>query len=372
MRICYICNNEINERNQSKEHILPNSIGGRLKSLDLLCRTCNSDFGAKSDAELARQLNFICNVLNIEREQGEPQPIIVENKKTGEKFKVTSDGQYQLKDPKVIQELNGEQVNINIEARTIKEAKQILISLKKKYPKLNVDELLDKAINIEKEFIEPIQAELIVGGKEIFLSILKTALNYYIYKTKKIEAVKKAIEQLKENNSNLVEPIILENFLYDVEESEINHSIFLHGNQKEKKLYAIIEHFNIYHYIVKLSDEYYDEDISLLYVYDTISKIEIPKKIKFNYLPSFIFQYTYSNSDPLFHILQGRVDRIMKIAEKRNFDELVSRLTGSVWKNTVDKIIPQGEPITEEALRLFSSEIANKLSRYINLTKDKK
>jgi hypothetical protein len=369
MRICYICNDEINTQNQSKEHIIPNSIGGRLKSYDLICRKCNSDFGAKSDAELARQLNFICNVLNIKREQGEPQPIIVENKKTGEKFKVTSDGHYQLKDPIVTQEVKGEQININIKARTIKEAKNILKSLKKKHPKLNVDELLKKAINIEKEFNEPIEAELIVGGKTIFQSILKTALNYYIYRTKNNKAVKEAIEHLKKCDLKIVEPIIPENSLYDVEESKIYHSIFIYGNQKEKKLYAIIEYFNVYHYIVKLSDEYCDDDISLLYVYDTISNIEIPKKIKLNYLPNFIFQFSYSNSNPQFQILQSRVNRIMKIAENRNFDELISQLTGSVWKNTVDKIIPQGEPITEEALRIFSSEIANKLTRYINPTR---
>ncbi|TGL90069.1 hypothetical protein EHQ68_06135 [Leptospira congkakensis] len=365
MRICYICHNEINEQNQSKEHILPNSIGGRLKSLDLLCKTCNSDFGATSDSEFAKQFNFICNVLNIDREVGEPQPIIVEKIKTGEKFKVTSDGKFHLKDPKVVQKVTGEKINIKITARTIEEAKNILEGLKRKYLKLNVEEFLNHAVNVEEEFIEPIQADLSIGGKEIFPSILKTALNYYIYKTQNIEPVKKAIEQLKIYNQNLVEPIIPEFSLYDIETSDINHSIFIHGHQKEKRLYAIVEYFNIYHYIVKLSDEYCGEDISLLYVYDIFSKNEIPKKINFNYLPSFIFQYTYPNSEPKSHFLQERVDRVMKIAEKRNFDNLVSRIFRSAWKNTVAKLIPQGEPITDEALRLLTSEIVNKLSRYI-------
>ncbi|TGM57106.1 HNH endonuclease [Leptospira vanthielii] len=365
MRICYICKDEIKSQNQSKEHIIPNSIGGKLKSLDLLCKTCNSNFGAKSDAELAKQFNFICNVLNIERDNGEPQPILVEKVKTGEKYKVTPDGLFQLKNPEIVQKVTGKEVSIKIKARTKKEAKNILENLKKKYPKLNVEEFLNKAVNIEEEFIEPIHADLSIGGKEIFQSILKSALNYYIFKTQNIEPVKKAIEQLKNYSLNLVEPIIPEFSIYDLETSDINHSIFIHGNQKEKKLYAIIEYFNIYHFIVKLSDEYCDEDISLLYVYDIISKIEVPKNIKFNYLPNFIFQYTYPNSEHKFPLLQERANRIMKIAEIRNFDKLVSRLTISAWKNNVMESIPQGEPLTPEALRLITSEIVKKLSKYI-------
>ena len=64
---CYACGKEITPSNRSDEHIIPNAIGGRLKSKSLLCKQCNSDFGDSIDSELSRQLNHIGNMLNIKK-----------------------------------------------------------------------------------------------------------------------------------------------------------------------------------------------------------------------------------------------------------------------------------------------------------------
>ena len=44
MAICYICENEITKENKYKEHIIPNAIGGKLKSGDLICSNCSAHF----------------------------------------------------------------------------------------------------------------------------------------------------------------------------------------------------------------------------------------------------------------------------------------------------------------------------------------
>ena len=44
---CYKCTDEINDENVSTEHIIPNAVGGRLKSKELLCNICNSDLEMK-------------------------------------------------------------------------------------------------------------------------------------------------------------------------------------------------------------------------------------------------------------------------------------------------------------------------------------
>ena len=53
---CWLCKCPINEGNTTKEHIIPNAIGGRRTVKGVLCRTCNSTTGERWDAELVKQL----------------------------------------------------------------------------------------------------------------------------------------------------------------------------------------------------------------------------------------------------------------------------------------------------------------------------
>ena len=52
MSKCYLCGMLLSESNRSLEHIIPNAIGGHLKSKDLICKNCNSNTGQKIDAEI--------------------------------------------------------------------------------------------------------------------------------------------------------------------------------------------------------------------------------------------------------------------------------------------------------------------------------
>ncbi|AUC75782.1 HNH endonuclease [Olleya sp. Bg11-27] len=83
---CYRCEDIIDDKNSSEEHIIINACGGRLKSKNLLCKKCNSIFGDKFDCELARTTNVITNLLMVKRHHGVPQPIRTTRTSTGEKY----------------------------------------------------------------------------------------------------------------------------------------------------------------------------------------------------------------------------------------------------------------------------------------------
>ena len=53
MSKCYVCGVELTEDNKTEEHII-NAIGGVLKSKNLICKQCNSDFGDEIDSFLAK------------------------------------------------------------------------------------------------------------------------------------------------------------------------------------------------------------------------------------------------------------------------------------------------------------------------------
>ena len=49
MFVCYLCRTPLNEMNKSEEHIIPNAIGGKLKSTNILCDECNNKLGKEID-----------------------------------------------------------------------------------------------------------------------------------------------------------------------------------------------------------------------------------------------------------------------------------------------------------------------------------
>ena len=56
MRKCVLCDTELIGEAQSREHVIPESLGGRKRTSMALCRQCNSTTGHEWDAELERQL----------------------------------------------------------------------------------------------------------------------------------------------------------------------------------------------------------------------------------------------------------------------------------------------------------------------------
>ena len=53
-RQCALCGEPFADGDDSREHIIPNAIGGRKKIAGFLCRNCNSKTGKEWDSELAR------------------------------------------------------------------------------------------------------------------------------------------------------------------------------------------------------------------------------------------------------------------------------------------------------------------------------
>ncbi|GAB6392981.1 MAG: HNH endonuclease [Treponematales bacterium] len=317
MARCYLCKQELTKQNETIEHILLNSIGGRITSSKILCKDCNSKFGSSFDAELSKQLNFYANFLMITRERGNPPPVLMVNEKTGEKYYIDHEGVPIIEKPIVKQEKTANKVGISITARNMEEARSILNGLSKKYKNLNVDEALKQAVHVEKQITEPLSIKLTVGGKESMPAILKMAINYYVEKTGDIESISCAIEELKRNYTTRVEPIIFDKRLYALDDGEVSHSIFLLGSQSEKKLYAIVELFNAVSFIVKLSENYNKNDFEDLYVFDVLKCEE--KKKTLIYKPSFdmIFTFEYPKSSPNFKIMEDATNRILQIAMER-------------------------------------------------------
>lgn len=135
MKFCALCPVEITDENDSKEHIIPNSIGGRKKVKGFICKICNSTLGEKSDVEVATQLNWFSLYIGVKREngRGDPPAQVIETA-DGERLLFRADGTITTERPIFEKTEDDNTTQLKIQARTIEEAKKILKGVGKKVP----------------------------------------------------------------------------------------------------------------------------------------------------------------------------------------------------------------------------------------------
>ena len=115
------------------EHIIPESIGGRLKAR-LYCKTCNDTFGHALDDEISKQFGWIGTLLNIKRERGDPQPYEVKEVTSGTTLVFDGKGLKRKRPIVKVESIDGRKLDLaDITARSEKELKEICTSIQERY-----------------------------------------------------------------------------------------------------------------------------------------------------------------------------------------------------------------------------------------------
>lgn len=318
MSECYVCNTLLTNENSSKEHIIPQALGGRLKSSALLCKTCNNSFGEKSDAELCKQFAYLMEIAQVPRERPMNRGVILEDERDPNRKMRLKNGELTLVETEPLVTAN----SIQFTANNISDARKTLEGLKrKKHPNLDIDSVLSN-VQLRQEYNTPTKMQNSFGGEETFLSVLKTAVNYYLHlKPEKVSFVQDAIKDLQNNITVRVEPFIPTASIYLPDEDEISHIIFLCGDKSKQALYAIISYFNIISYVVHLNDEYSGDDFFETYVYDVFRSKDIAAEKTIPRPPTdevVMYKYvTYHDHKAIHDGIHASYSRVFKILKKQ-------------------------------------------------------
>ena len=137
---CVLCDVVITQDNDSKEHIIPNSLGGQKTIRGFICKDCNSEAGSKWDQELAKQLHPLCVLLNIQRDRGIVPTLSAETTQ-GETVRINPDGRITLP-TKFTEQQDGDKIRIQICTKDMSEMKKKISEIAKKYPQIDTDSAL--------------------------------------------------------------------------------------------------------------------------------------------------------------------------------------------------------------------------------------
>jgi hypothetical protein len=364
MKTCYLCDVELNELNKSEEHILLNAIGGKLKSRDLLCKECNSKIGNKPDAELARELNFLSSFFQVDRDRGENQPLKGGSTASGETYDLYNGTTPVLSKIKYKEEQTNQGVKFSVTVRNERELRKIFTGLKKKkYPGLDVEDVVKKSVLKNEQLREPLNYKQQVGTDISLKSVLKSAIDFYVFIRSEKEEVKHLFKYLTSSEVfNGIKCFHVDDGFYQIGVGEVSHNIFLVGDKKSRILYCYLEFFSSFPFLITLSLDYGGESFSSSYSYDVILQRKIKKT--FNFPINRVIVETKILHPNIVEIANRRLLRTMGLVDTGLFHSFIRKVVEKERAKMLEKY-PGIKNFNEEQKNELLSKVNPRLSEYI-------
>lgn len=290
MARCYICGCELDVESTKPEHIIPNGIGGKLKSREILCDKHNNEL-FELDQIICKDLENHTNRLNPSRDNGK-NPATSYALPSGEKVIMQPNGEYYAAKPE-IQVNKAEDGKIEIKFSTyystgsqhkefaLNQLKNIVegVCRKNKFPEDAIQKELD---NLEETFEKSIQTDFnpVLKGQfqfnssgKLFLGISKIALDFYFYNKLSKNHVEKFLNKFIEQDITFINNNA--NYYYDdnlFSTDSIYHTLILKGDKINELLYCIVSLYGVLNCIVFLNRNYMGENFIKTYSYDLRNK----------------------------------------------------------------------------------------------------
>ncbi|SOZ05356.1 conserved hypothetical protein [Cupriavidus taiwanensis] len=363
---CALCAALLDARNRSKEHVIPNAIGGRLTTQTFICAACNNTHGHAWDAELARQTNWFSSSLGITRHRGEvPKERVQTIDGTG--LWLRSDGTMAPEHPRSeVHETDGK-VTIQIVARNIDEAHRMLKAARRKFPSIDVEKAKQE-MEVKDEFLSsPLHVQLQIGGPEACRSIVKTALAYASTCGVPHLCCDAALGYLQHIDSP--SPF---GFAYTFEfvkarpSETVLHCVGLMGDPKRGILLSYIEYFGHFRFLVRLATHYSGEPVNASYAIDPVSGKEEHIDLDWNISDDQIRAIVDGTAD-VYPGMMKAAHHIIPIVLKRNEDRQRQRVIVEAFEYAAVSLgFRPGDAIPTAHSERFVALMMEKLSPYLH------
>lgn len=364
MSICALCDVEITDGLDSKEHIIPNSIGGRKKVKGFICNQCNNKTGSQWDTELARQLNPLSLIFHIKRERGEP-PSQNFDATNGEKLTLHHQGGMSPSKPDFKEEVLEGKTNINIVARDLDEAKRILKGVKKKYPLADTDKVLNDAV-VEYRYLDGmLNMSLEFGGAEAGRSIVKTVLALASHSGIAPDACEHAINYLRYDGEPCFGYYYERDLIVNRPPSIPLHCVAISGDPETGLLVGYLEYYGVRRVIVCLSEKYSGAKLAANYAVDPVIGAELEVNVDISLtIEDIAAAYNYEKCDPdlIVDCFNQVMPRAIEASHERERKRVTSRAVEYAFKNCGAE---EGQVLTEGQMRVLSGKLAEKMIPYI-------
>jgi hypothetical protein len=362
---CVVCEEPLDELNFSEEHLILEAIGGRFKVKQFICRSCNNNAGDKWDAELVSQLHPLRLLFGVKRQRG-VTPGLAITTTAGEDLWMKPEGGFVPAKPSYSESLTDKGIAIQFTTRTMAEARKMLAGVKRKYPRIDVDQVLGEATTSTAYPAGLVQHQLEFGGELSGRSIVKSALALAYHNKVSSAACADALQYLRD-------PTALPCFGYYQKTDLVRnrppetplHCVALDANPASGLVLCYVEYFGVHRLVVCLGKNYTGDRIQACYAIDPRTAEQLPLSICLDFSEAEIESiYKYEM------IPQGSIEKafnaVMPAALKRKSqaekDRAIEEAIEYAFKNCGAE---PGGILTQEQVRKVSLLVAEKLTPFL-------
>jgi hypothetical protein len=362
---CALCDIEITLDNDSRAHIVPEAIGGRRWVRGFLCRVCNSLAGEKWDAIAAKQLNYLCLLFAIERQDGTVPAGDFETQ-SGQAVRIHRDGHLSLPDTRPEITESGSTAQIKARRHTKPEARKLLLGMKRRYPKLDVDVAMGTVVEDRSYLSEPVRANFNFGGVQSGRCVVMSALALAVASGIKAQACEKATSYLRNNDG---EPCFGYFYRRDPVTSRptnrVFHCVAIKGDSSSRRLVGYVELFGVYRMVACLSDRYTGNPLFNYYAIDPSSGQELDLDLDLS-LSEEEVRCACSNEEDYTANMVEAFQKALAIGQSMSFAREQRKVVKQAWKKCITKLgFSSGQILTREEVMALSKCITTEMLPFL-------
>jgi hypothetical protein len=360
-----ICDDIISADNDSKEHVLTEAIGGRLKVKGFICKRCNNNAGRTWDAQLASQLHPLSLMFGVERQRGST-PSLAITTTAGEELVINADGPFSLTKPSFSEEAAPDGIKIQIVARSMEEARRILAGVKRKYPTVDIDRILSDA-QISTTYPKGlVHHRLEFGGEISGRSIVKTALAMAHYAGVPTSACHDALNYLRDSAASPCFGYYQATDLVVDRPTEVPlNCVSIEANPDSGLILGYAEYFGIHRVVVCLGRRYAGDRVQATYAVDprTGAELDLSVRLGFSEIEiEAIYDYKMIPDGAIHKAFANVMPPAIKQKFEAERDRVINEAAQFAFANCGAK---PGEILTEDHIRNLSRLVAEKIAPFV-------
>ena len=364
------CGNRITEDTSTKEHVVPNAIGGRKSVTGFICNSCNNRTGAVWDAELASQLNPLGLLLGIRRQRGDV-PSQVFSTSGGGEVRLLYDGRRTIAKPSHEITTDGDNTHIMIQARTMRELRSQINGMRRRYPSLgnrSLDDLMSTAKAASHYSSEWTEFDLEIGGARAGRSLVKSAVALAYDAGVDPNRCDLALDYLLNEGA---EPCF--GYFYDRDRDlVINrpaerpfHCVYVRGNSNTGTILGYVELYSLYRFVLCLSTSYSGRNFTNVYAIDPVKGEEVDLDIDLDLsILDIRSAYNYEKYDE--EVRRAAANSLFECIASVDFNRALDRNIRKAVENAFAKCdAGQGEYLTDAQLHQLIGDVLDDLTPFI-------
>ena len=364
------CGKVLTSNNVSKEHIIPNAIGGKKFVSGFICDRCNNETGAAWDAELARQLNPIGLYLGIRRTRGKVHPQVFPTSSGGE-VQVHPGGRMTIAKPSFDKTVDGNTTHIRVHARSEQELRKVMKGLIRKHAPSkseDLDDLVAAAQTSPYYSDDMIGIDLVCQGPKAGRSLVKSAVALTFDAGIDPNTCDLALDYLRTESG---EPCF--GYYYDSNNDIVSnrpaktpfHCVHVNGDPDTGMILGYIELYGLHRMVMCLSESYWGHAFTNTYAINPVKGDELDLDIKMNLSKSDIRSaYNHEKCDDEARTLAAMnlFDYIQEIDFDRALDQAINYAAGAAWA----KLDPnQDGHLTSEQINRLIDDAMQEMAPFI-------